>query len=131
MYFSDENAMKCDAIRIQIEKWREEKIISEEEYYFLLASLLENVDKVANTASVYGAFLKNLKKSAQNIFQLKPANFYLNDDENKVYNLDVNDLIKNTSHDVVYLDPPYNTRQYGANYHLLETIAKYDNPKIS
>jgi adenine-specific DNA-methyltransferase len=123
--------MKCDAIRIQIEKWIEKKLINENEYYFLLTSLLENIDKVANTASVYGAFLKNLKKSAQSIFTLKPASFYLNDNKHEVYNLDINDLIRNTNHDVVYLDPPYNARQYGANYHLLETIAKYDNPKIS
>ncbi|MDD2907298.1 MAG: DNA adenine methylase [Candidatus Gracilibacteria bacterium] len=130
MYFSDENAMKCDAIRSKIEKWKNKELINENEYYFLLTSLLENIDKVANTASVYGAFLKKLKKSAQNLMTLKPANFYLNDHEHMVYNSDVNELIKNTSHDVVYLDPPYNERQYSANYHVLETIAKYDKPKI-
>ena len=130
LYFSDENAMKCDAIRTQIEKWKKDKLINENEYYFLLASLLENIDKVANTASVYWAYLKKLKKSAQNIMTLKPANFFLNDHEHKVYNSDVNELVKNTSHDVVYLDPPYNERQYSANYHMLETIAKYDNPKL-
>lgn len=130
MYFSDGNAMKCDAIRTQIEDWKKNELITENEYYFLLASLLENVDKVANTASVYWAFLKNLKKSAQNQMYLKPALFYLNDQEHTVYNSDINELIKNTSHDVVYLDPPYNERQYSANYHVLETIAKYDNPKL-
>lgn len=61
---------------------------------------------------------------------LKPADFFLNDHEHTVYNSDINELIKNTSHDVVYLDPPYNERQYSANYHVLETIAKYDNPEI-
>jgi adenine-specific DNA-methyltransferase len=53
MYFSDENAMKCDAIRTKIESWKKEEKITQNEYYFLLASLLENIDKVANTASVY------------------------------------------------------------------------------
>lgn len=130
LYFSDENAMKCDAIRTQIEDWKKSGSINENEYYFLLTSLLENIDKVANTASVYWAFLKKLKKSAQNLMMLKPANFFLNDHEHKVYNSDVNELIKNTSHDVVYLDPPYNERQYSANYHVLETIAKYDSPEI-
>jgi adenine-specific DNA-methyltransferase len=61
---------------------------------------------------------------------LKPANFLINDHENSVYNSDVNELVKNTSHQVVYLDPPYNERQYSANYHVLETIAKYDNPVL-
>lgn len=131
MYFSDENAMKCDAIRSKIEEWRKKELINDNEYYFLLASLLENIDKVANTASVYWAFLKSLKKSAQNLMTLKPADFFLNDNEHTVYNSDINELIKDTSHDVVYLDPPYNERQYSANYHLLETIAKYDNPKVT
>lgn len=130
LYFSDENAMKCDAIRTQIEKWKKNNLINENEYFFLLASLLENIDKVANTASVYWAFLKKLKKSAQNLMSLKPALFFINDNEHIVYNSDVNELVKTTSHDVVYLDPPYNERQYSANYHVLETIAKYDNPKL-
>lgn len=129
-YFSDENALKCDSIREKIEEWKDKQKINENEYYFLLATLLENIDKVANTASVYGAFLKQLKKSAQKSLTLKPADFFLNDHSHDIYNEDINTLIKNTTHEVVYLDPPYNERQYSANYHLLETIAKYDNPEI-
>lgn len=129
-YFSDANAMKCDAIRSRIEKWKKEDAISENEYHFLLASLLESIDKVANTASVYGAFLKKLKKSAEKPLVLKPADFFLNDHDHDVYNADIADLIASTSHDVVYLDPPYNHRQYSGNYHILETIAKYDRPRI-
>ena len=45
--------MKCDAIRTTIEKWNKEKLITENEYFFLLATLVEAIDKVANTASVY------------------------------------------------------------------------------
>ena len=52
-------------MRTAIENWKEEGRISDNLYYFLLCSLLECADKVANTASVYGAYLKNLKKSAQ------------------------------------------------------------------
>ena len=130
MYFTDENAMKCDAIRTKIESWKDEKKITENEYYFLLATLLENIDKVANTASVYGAFLKNFKKSALKPLTLTPADFFLNDHDHEVHNGDVLEIAKMTSHDVVYLDPPYNERQYSSNYHMLETIAKYDAPKI-
>lgn len=122
--------MRCDTIRQKIEYWKSKKLITENEYFFLLASLLENIDKVANTASVYGAFLKNFKKSALHSLRLTPAEFYLNDHDHEVFNSDILDLAKSTSHDVVYLDPPYNERQYSANYHMLETIAKYDNPKI-
>ena len=50
--------------------------------------------------------------------------------KHKVYNEDANKLIENIETDILYLDPPYNRRQYSDNYHMLETIAKYDNPQI-
>ncbi|MFA6257358.1 MAG: DNA adenine methylase [Candidatus Paceibacterota bacterium] len=130
LYFSDENGMKCDAIRQKIEEWKEEKLISDNEYYFLVTSLLESIDKYANTASVYGAFLKKLKKSAQNSLELKPANLIINDQDHEVFNEDILKVVEKTKGDILYLDPPYNHRQYATNYHLLETIAKYDSPKI-
>lgn len=129
-YFSDKNGKKVDAIRAKIEEWKKNKLLTSNEYYFLLATLLENIDKVANTASVYGAFLKKLKKSAQNIFIMKPANFIYNDQDHNVFNEDIETLIEKVGGDVLYLDPPYNHRQYAPNYHILETIAKNDNPKI-
>lgn len=129
-YFSDENGSRCDAIRQKIEAWKTDKKIDNNEYYFLLSSLLESIDKHANTASVYGAFLKQLKKSASKPLTLKPAELILNDQEHKVFNEDINKLIKNVEGDILYLDPPYNQRQYSTNYHLLETIARYDNPKV-
>jgi adenine-specific DNA-methyltransferase len=126
-YFKDTNGKKIDTIRTKIKKWKETNKINDKTYYFLLASLLESADKVANTASVYGAFLKHIKKSADQDLILKPADFIINDNEHKVFNQDSNELIKNISGDILYLDPPYNHRQYGANYHMLNTIAKYDN----
>lgn len=122
-YFSDENGMKIDAIRQEIESLRPK--VDEGIYYFLLASLLESADKVANTAAVYGAFLKHLKSSAQKTLVLKPAKFEVCNQTNQVYNQDSNQLIKSITGDILYLDPPYNSRQYGANYHLLNTIANY------
>jgi adenine-specific DNA-methyltransferase len=126
LYFSAENGQKIDAIRQQIEEWKNTNEISDDEYFFLLASLIESADKVANTASVYGAYLKKLKKSAQKRLVLKPANFDVSKNVHNVYNEDSNLLIKKIKGDILYLDPPYNARQYGSNYHLLNTIAKYD-----
>ena len=126
-YFSDENGKRIDAIRQKIESWKNDRRINENQYFFLLTSLLENADAVANTASVYGAYLKHLKKSAQKTLTLKPAFFGLNDATHEVFNEDANSLINRIKGDVLYLDPPYNARQYGANYHLLNTIAKYDD----
>lgn len=124
-YFSDENGKKIDSIRIKIEEWKNTGKINKSMYYFLLASLLESADKVANTASVYGAYLKNLKKSAKKQMILESADFELNDNEHEVFKSDANELITRISGDILYLDPPYNTRQYGANYHILNTIAEY------
>lgn len=129
-YFSDENGMRCDAIRQKIEEWKNDSKITEGEYFFLLTSLLESIDKNANTASVYGAFLKQLKKSALKTLVLKPARIIFNEQKHKVYNEDINKLINKISGDILYLDPPYNQRQYATNYHILETIARYDNPKV-
>ncbi len=129
-YLSDENGMCCDAIRQKIEAWKQGDLITDDEYYFLIASLIESVDRYANTASVYGAFLKKLKKKAQNKLVLTPAELIINGGGNKVYNDDVNLVLDKIEGDILYLDPPYNQRQYATNYHLLETIAKYDNPKI-
>jgi adenine-specific DNA-methyltransferase len=130
LYFSDENGMKCDSIRQKIEKWRDDSLISDDEYYFLITSLVESIDKYANTASVYVAFLNKLKKTALKSFILKPAELIINDHNHTVFNEDINVVSEKVKGDILYLDPPYNHRQYATNYHLLETIAKYDNPKI-
>ena len=125
-YFSEANGKKIDAIRQQLEIWKGNKTIGEHQYFFLLASLLESADKVANTASVYGAFLKHIKASAQKELKLEPAEFELTANAHRVFQKDANQLIKEIEGDILYLDPPYNARQYGANYHILNTIAKYD-----
>lgn len=129
-YFSDENGMRCDAIRQKIENWKKNNLVSDDEYYFLIATLIESIDKYANTASVYGAFLKVLKRTARNNLILKPAELIINDQNHEVFNEDINKIVKKVSGDILYLDPPYNHRQYATNYHLLETIARYDDPKI-
>lgn len=127
MYFSDSNAMKIDAIRNEIQNLKQANAIDSNAYYFLLASLLECADKVANVASVYGAFLKTLKKSALKTMEFKGAIYECNDNSHEVFCQDASELITRISGDILYLDPPYNAREYGANYHLLNTIALYDD----
>lgn len=129
-YFTDNNGKKCDAIRIELEKLKMNGHINENEYYYLLASLINSIDKYANTASVYGAFLKKIKKSAQKEFKLELLPIIDGSNKSKIYNEDINHLIHYVSGDILYLDPPYNSRQYCTNYHVLETISRYDYPEL-
>lgn len=129
-YLSQENALRVDFIRTIIEDWKKQKSITQEEYDYLLAVLIEGVPFVSNITGTYGAYLKDWDKRALRNLELTRLNVVDNGYENEVYNLNANELITKIEGDILYLDPPYNSRQYCSNYHLLETIAKYDNPKI-
>lgn len=125
LYFSVENGMKIDTIRKEIENLHINKKINKTEYYYYLTSLIEAADKVANTTSIYAAYLKKLKKTANKSLVLKEINTDISYN-NISYNKDANELINEISGDILYIDPPYNGRQYGSNYHILNTILKYD-----
>lgn len=129
-YFTDQNGMKCDSIRIELERLKNCGDIDEAQYYYLLASLINSIDKYANTASVYGAFLKQVKKSAAKEFELELLPIVDGDKESKAFNENISNVIQKIGGDILYLDPPYNARQYCTNYHVLETIARYDSPEL-
>lgn len=130
MYYSNENGKIIDAIRQKIEFWKNEDLINESEYFILLACLIETVPFYANISGVYAAFQKKWDPRAVKKMILRPVEFVVNNKENFVYNENSTELLNQVEADIFYLDPPYNQRQYAPNYHLLETIAKYDNPII-
>ena len=130
MYFSDENGRRCDAIRERIETWRRRGRLTEQEYFYLIASLLDAADRVANTASVYAAYLKQLKKTARKTLNLEAVRLIRTQLRHKVYNEEGVGLVGRVPCDVLYMDPPYNQRQYCTNYHVLETIARWDKPRV-
>jgi len=129
-YLSNENALLIDFIRQTIEEWREDGLLEENGYYYLLAGLIEAVPFVSNIAGTYGAFLKHWDKRASKRLELVKLNTLENKKSNQCFNMDSNKLIRNISGDILYIDPPYNSRQYVPNYHLLETVSRYDNPDI-
>lgn len=131
MYLTPENAKRIDFIRNTIEEWKKEKLINENEYFYLLASLIEGVPFVSNITGTYGAYLKTWDKRAFKKFEMIRINVINNYESNECYREDANELIKKISGDILYIDPPYNSRQYLPNYHLLETIARYDEPEIN
>lgn len=130
-YFSKENGMKINRVASQIYDWLKWGWVSDEESLWLSACLVESADRVANTASVYAAYLKHVKSSAQNPFQMiclvpvpkqhESQHVLPSYGDARVFE-DKNCF--NT--DLVYIDPPYNHRQYGSNYHILETLAMWD-----
>lgn len=132
-YFSVENAIKIDGIRIEIETLYKDFVLSTNEREFLLASLIESVMGVSNTTGTYEAFLKTWDRRALKQFILEPI--VINNVKplanNSVYNKDSNELIRAINGDILYIDPPYTITDYNAAYHLLESIAKYDYPQIN
>lgn len=131
-YFSSDNASRIDFIRTKIEHWYSCDKLTRNEYYYLIACLIESVSKVANVAGVYGSYLKMWDPRAVkplkfiHVEQLKENALY----ENEVYNKNIEELINDISGDILYLDPPYTKNQYSVQYHLLETIALYDDPDL-
>ncbi|MEY2354368.1 DNA adenine methylase [Lysinibacillus capsici] len=133
MYFSEENSCKIDAIRNEIEMWKNNGLLTDYEEALLLASLLRAVNKVANIAGTYGAFLKEWDKRSFNPLHLERMDVGINSSQklnHQVFQMDALELASQIQADVVYLDPPYNFRQYGAYYHILETISIGDTPTV-
>ena len=130
MYFTEKNALMIDAIRQTIQEWFDTNQITKDGYIYFLASLLECVPSVSNIAGTYGAYLKHWDSRTSKPVFLEPTVLIDNGKQNFSYNENANDLIKNISGEVLYIDPPYNGRQYLGNYHVLESIAKYDYPDL-
>jgi len=130
MYLTEDNANRVDYIRQKVNEWRDTKVIDDDEYFYLLAMLIEAVPYVSNITGTYGAYLKHWDKRAHKSLELKYFDVVDNGFVNHSYNEDSNQLVEIVTGDLLYIDPPYNARQYEPNYHLLETIAAYDNPKI-
>lgn len=132
MYFTPENAGRIDYFRKQIEDWKNENLLSEEEYCYLIACLIESVSDVSNTAGVYGAFLKKWDSRATKKIVFSKVDFCSARYKSiRTYNAKIEDIIEKVECDILYLDPPYTQNQYGTQYHLLETLVLDDNPTIS
>ena len=129
-YFSDENAQKIDGILQTISRWKQNNLISEMEEIILKASLIESLPFVSNISGTYGAYLKYWDKRALKPLTLKVPILILSPKQHYCFQEDANELIRNIEADILYLDPPYNTRQYISNYHVLETIAKNDKIEL-
>lgn len=128
-YFSMNDCKKIGYIRDDIENKIENGVINEREKYILISSLLYSMDRVANTVGHYDAYRK-INDMQDNFYM-----YLLNIDKNgnpkaHISNMDANEFIKEIKADLVYIDPPYNSRQYCDAYHLLENVAEWKKPEV-
>lgn len=124
-YFSKNSAKIIGFIRDNIEENKER--LTEREYSMLIASLLYSVDKIANTVGHYDAYFK--KESIEDNFFMRPID-PIEVKKALIFREDANMLAKKIKTDIVYIDPPYNSRQYSRFYHVLETLTKWDKPEL-
>lgn len=129
-YFTSENAAKIDAIREKINEWINERLITPIEESLLKHTLIMAVNEVANISGTYGYFLSDFKKNANDAITLSPVAIYTQNAVGHTVRLGfAENLAGLITADLCYIDPPYMKRQYAANYHILETIARGDFPE--
>lgn len=128
-YLTSENAAKLDAMNAQIRAWLSEGRLTDLEHSLLRHDLIMAVNRVANIAGTYGHFRSTWSKAAISPIGLTPSKFISNFRiDHEVMQGPAEDLAGKMAADVCYLDPPYMKRQYAANYHLIETVARGDEP---
>ena len=128
-YFSPENAARIDAIRTQLTNWLTCGRLTPDEESLLKHTLILAVNDVANISGTYGYFLSSYKANALSPMVMNRIEFIRDNPlGHRVLRGFAEDLSKEIEADLCYIDPPYMKRQYAANYHMLETLARGDSP---
>ena len=133
MYFTPENGAAIDAVRGQITDWRAEGLIGRPGEQLLLATLIQAADRVANTTGVYASFVKTWQPNATRRIQLRPIRPTVPPATSALgcsaFRGQAEVLLRRVGTlDLLYLDPPYNERQYPGYYHLPELLAQGWDP---
>ena len=134
MYFTPENAGAIDAIRGRISDWSKAGQIGPEAAQLLLAALIQAADRVANTTGVYASFVKSWQPNALRPLQLRslrptPPPIAAAAGCTAHRGPATETLRRAGTLDLVYLDPPYNERQYPGYYHIPELLARGWEPE--
>ena len=128
-FFSKQDCRKIGYIREDIERNFKAGKLNERERALLITSLLYAMDKIAKTCGHYDAYRKGIEFDLHLELSVPQAS-QNNNPNNTCYNQDINTLAPNICADLVYLDPPYNSRQYCDAYHVLENVARWEKPKV-
>ena len=125
MYFTDANARRIDAARTALHEWHSAGLVGDDAFYVLLAGIIEGADRVANTAGVYAAYIKHWQPNALRSFSVSPQPPVASAAPCAAYKADAIQVAGDLGEiDLLYIDPPYNTRQYAGYYHVPELIAR-------
>jgi adenine-specific DNA-methyltransferase len=125
MYFTPPNAGRIDAAREELESWRKAGKVGEDSYYLLLAAIIEGADRVANTAGVYASYMKRWQPNARRAFGVAPEVPIKGAQPARAHLMDAIEAATSIGEvDLLYIDPPYNSRQYVAYYHIPEILAR-------
>ena len=97
-------------------------------YYPLLASLILAADRVDSTTGLQMAYLKSWASRSFKALELRDPGLIRG--EGFAYRGDALELAATLpSVDLAYLDPPYNQHRYFSNYHIWETLTRWDAPE--
>ncbi|WP_149360342.1 DNA adenine methylase [Lolliginicoccus suaedae] len=123
-YFHPKNGVRIDAIREGIDEHYGDSWLRP----VLLTSLMEAADAVDSTVGIQMAYLKQWARRASNDLKLKVPE--LTPCAGKAVRGDATELVHSLPHvDLAYLDPPYNQHRYFTNYHIWETLVRWDAPE--
>lgn len=123
-YLQPHNGERVDAIRERIAALALEPVLEA----VLLVALMEAADRVDSTCGLQMAYLK--KWSARSFNQLELRVPEMLDGPGEAYQLDAEQAVAQGEYDLVYLDPPYNQHRYLGNYHVWESLVRWDKPEV-
>jgi adenine-specific DNA-methyltransferase len=124
-FFHPKNGERVDAVRDEIASMN----LAPDLEAVLLTSLIEAADRVDSTVGVQMAYLKQYAKRAHNDLELRMPDL-VDGICGKAVCMEAVDAAKEYEVDLVYLDPPYNQHSYLGNYHIWETLVKWDKPEV-
>lgn len=123
-FFQPKNGARIDAIRNVLEADYKGSPL----YPILLTSLMLAADRVDSTTGVQMAYLKQWAPRAYNDLELRRPDL-LAGAGHTVGGDALQTIDELESVDLMYLDPPYNQHRYFTNYHIWETLVRWDSPE--
>ncbi len=127
-FFQPKNGARVDAMRDAIAR----KSLDPELEAVLLVALMEAADRVDSTTGVQMAYLKAWAPRAHNDLELRMPDVLARARHGKgeAHALDALEAARTLEADVAYIDPPYNQHSYLGNYHVWETLVRWDAPEV-